>query len=498
MAGVFTDMGNAFGKKKQSTAAASSPADATVPTNAVVAAPSHAETTPLEELVVRGETDAAPAVKEEVVVAPVVVDELPPPVSVSSEAVSTPALVNPSYLHYGGSYLGDFKDTADFKYLTFTELPTFSPAHKSAMAKDLTPELFGQLKDRQTSKGYTFSNAIMTGVVTPHLGVGATAGDEESWEVFKELYYPIIKDWHGYDANTQKHPVDLDPSKLIFTVQQQQMFNEFVVSTRIRAARNISGYSLPCGTTDEDRAEVEKVLKQTFAGLSGELAGTYYELGSLSPEQTTFLLKQGFLFQIPSPRNLLTGAGAARSWPANRGIFHNENLSALAWVNEEDHCRIISMNNGGDIPAVFARFCALSNALQECAEANGTKLMWSEVLGFLGTCPSNLGTGLRASVMVKLPGFNQLLENGSQVDKELLDQVCSAFDLQPRGSAGEHSTAVDAKFDISNKQRLGFSEVQLVQKMIDGVSKVIDCEKMLASGSSPDEVRTFITGSKGM
>ncbi|RYY87193.1 hypothetical protein EON63_04445 [archaeon] len=53
--------------------------------------------------------------------------------------------------------------------------------------------------------------------------------------------------------------------------------------------------------------------------------------------------------------------------------------------------------------------------------------------------------------------------------------MCSAFDLQPRGSAGEHSAAKDAKFDISNKQRLGYSEVELVQKMIDGVMKVCVC-----------------------
>ena len=147
------------------------------------------------------------------------------------------------------------------------------------------------------------------------------------------------------------------------------------------------------------------------------------------------------------------------------------------------------MENGGDIPSVFTRFCALSEALKASAEANGTKLMWNEKLGFLGTCPSNLGTGLRASVMVVLPEFNKLMEGENQADKELLEEVCSKFDLQPRGSAGEHSAAVGGKFDVSNKQRLGFSEVQLVQKMIDGVSKVIKFEQMLASGSTPDEVR---------
>eukprot|EP01036_Dinobryon_divergens_P036533 gene36533-47592_t len=393
------------------------------------------------------------------------------------------------YLQYGGSYAGDVKDTKDFKYVNWSTIPAFGPQHKSAMAKYLTPELFEKLKDVKSSKGYSLSNVIMTGVVTPHLGVGATAGDEECFELFKDLYYPIIHQWHGYDAKTQTHPVDLDPSKLVFSADQTATFNQYVVSTRIRAARNISGFSLPPGATDVDRAGVEAVLKDAFTGLTDELAGTYYELGNLTDEQSNFLLSNGFLFQIPTARNLLTGAGAARSWPNNRGIFHNAAQTALCWVNEEDHCRIISMENGGNIPSVFSRFCTLSNALKAAAEAKNSTLMWNERLGFLGTCPSNLGTGLRASVMVVLPEFNKLLEGSDQHNKELLEEVCSAFDLQPRGSAGEHSAAVGGKFDVSNKQRLGFSEVQLVQKMIDGVSKVIRCEQELAKGVSPADIR---------
>jgi creatine kinase len=155
-------------------------------------------------------------------------------------------------LQYGGRYAADPKDTKDFKYVTFDELPQFTPAHKSLMSKVLTKELFEKLKDVKSSKGYTLSNAIMTGVVTPHLGVGCTAGDEECWELFKDLYYPIIKGWHGYDAYTQKHPVDLDPSKVKFTETQRELFNKYVLSTRIRAARNISGFALP-GTPPPSR-----------------------------------------------------------------------------------------------------------------------------------------------------------------------------------------------------------------------------------------------------
>ena len=389
------------------------------------------------------------------------------------------------YLEYGGSFEpADAKNDSTFKYVTYSELPKFGEKHLSLMSKVVTAELFEKMKGLTTAKGFTFSNAIQTGVVTPHLGVGCTAGDEESWTLFKDLYYPVIKGWHNYDAETQTHPVDLDASKLVFSDAQRESFNKYVASTRIRAARNISGFSLPCGTSTEDRAGVETVLKQAFAGLDGELKGTYYELGGLSDEQRDMLLGAGFLFQIPTARNLLTGGGAARDWPSNRGIFHNDAKTALCWCNEEDHCRIISMENGGDIPSVFARFCSLSEALKKSAESNGTQLMWNDKLGFMGTCPSNLGTGLRGSVMIKLEKFNE--------DPVLLDQVCAKFDLQPRGSAGEHSAAVGAKFDVSNKQRLGFSEVELVQKMIDGVTKVIELEEAMAAGASTDDIRAKI------
>jgi len=400
------------------------------------------------------------------------------------------------WLLYGGTYAGDPKEDPafnDYKYITFTEVPKLTEDHKSLCARVLksNPELFEKLKDKKTAKGYTFSNAIQAGVVNPHLGCGCTSGDEEAWDLFKEFYYPVIKLYHGYDAYTQKHPVDLDPSKLVITDQQRAKLDQYVLSTRIRAARNISGFSLPPGSDAADRAGVEAVLQQTFAGLTGELAGTYYKLGELTDQQRDFLLDRGFLFQIPSTRNVLTCCGAARSWPNNRGIFHNDTQTALAWVNEEDHCRIISMELKGNIPSVFARFCALSDAIKASAVANGASLMWNETLGFLGTCPTNLGTGLRASVMIQLPRFNALLEAGGD-DKELLDKVCLKFQLQPRGSAGEHSPAVDAKFDISNRQRLGFSEVQLVQKMIDGVTKVIELEELLASGKSAADIRDII------
>ena len=78
------------------------------------------------------------------------------------------------------------------------------------------------------------------------------------------------------------------------------------------------------------------------------------------------------------------------------------------------------------------------------------------------------GPARSASVMIVLPKLNE--------NVELLEKICASFDLQPRGSAGEHSAAEGGKWDISNKQRLGFSEVELVTKMVNGVEKLIKCE----------------------
>jgi creatine kinase len=354
----------------------------------------------------------------------------------------------------------DDKDTDDFKYLTFSELPPFTDGHKSLMRKTMTPELFAKLKDVKSSKGYTLSNGMQAGVLRPHLGVGFTCGDEECFELFKDVIDPIVKGWHGFDPSKETHQSNLDFDSLSFSDEQQKLFTSYVKSTRVRAARNISGFSLPAGSSKEDRLAVEAVLKEAFAKLPENLQGTYYPLGDLTSEQEDALQSGGFLFQKPGPMQLLGAAGAGRDWPSGRGIFHNPDKTVLCWCNEEDQCRIIAMENGGDIKGVFTRFCQLSNAIKEAANSNGKKLMEHPSYGFLGTCPSNLGTGLRASVMIVLPELNQ--------DPKKLEEICSGFDLQPRGSSGEHSAAVGAKWDISNKQRIGFSEVELVQKMIDG------------------------------
>ena len=152
------------------------------------------------------------------------------------------------------------RNTDDFKYRAYKERPPMvhvsdGGKHKSLMCKHLTPELFEKLKDVKTSKGYTLSNAIQTGVMTPHLGVGITAGDEESWELFKEILYPVIKGWHGLTRDAEAHERP-QPRKCHADPEMLEKFSKYVASTRIRAARNVPGFALPAGTT-RDRCSVQ-------------------------------------------------------------------------------------------------------------------------------------------------------------------------------------------------------------------------------------------------
>ena len=166
----------------------------------------------------------------------------------------------------------------------------------------------------------------------------------------------------------------------------------------------------------------------------------------------------------------LDSCGLNRDWPDGRGIFHNDAKTFLVWINEEDQLRIISMQPGADILAVFSRLSIAAAEIEKVA-----KFAHDEHLGYITSCPTNLGTAMRGSVHIKLP----LL--GAKANKAKFDEIANKYYVQIRGIHGEHSETDDGVFDISNRRRLGRSEVDLVQDMYDGVKAMMAAEKELAS-----------------
>merc|ERR1719290_23877 len=244
-----------------------------------------------------------------------------------------------------------------------------------------------------------------------------------------------------------------------------------VKSTRIRVGRSIAGFGLSPGITKEQRLEMEGLMKNAFGKLQGDLAGKYYPLTGMDEGVRQQLVDDHFLF-VSGDRNLLA-AGMERDWPEGRGIFHNKDKTFLTWVNEEDQLRIISMQSGGDVRAVFDRLARGIEAVGESVKKeSGKDFMLDPKYGFIHACPTNLGTGMRASVHVDLPGYTK--EGGNS-----LKDRCEELKVQPRGTRGESGGQTGITYVISNKHRLGYSEVELVQKMIDGVNTLWKEDKEL-------------------
>lgn len=118
--------------------------------------------------------------------------------------------------------------------------------------------------------------------------------------------------------------------------------------------------------------------------MKGELKGKYYPLTGMSKKDQQQLIDDHFLFKEGD--RFLQAANACRFWPTGRGIFHNDNKTFLVWINEEDHIRIISMQNGGNLGEVYRR---LVNAVREMEKK--LKFSRNERLGYLTFCPTNLG-----------------------------------------------------------------------------------------------------------
>jgi len=93
-------------------------------------------------------------------------------------------------------------------------------------------------------------------------------------------------------------------------------------------------------------------------------------------------------------------SGLSTDWPSNRGIFHNHAKDFAAWVNEEDHLTLIAMQPGNSIAEVFERLLTVLKEMDQHLE-----FQYDDHLGYITSCPTNLGTGMRASYLVHLPGL---------------------------------------------------------------------------------------------
>lgn len=285
-----------------------------------------------------------------------------------------------------GSHLNGPEDVVNFPY--------FPSGTTSLLSKCLTRDIWEKCKDRKDKYGFTFRQCIFSGCKWTNSGVGVYGGSHESYYDFAPFMDKIIEAYHGHGPN-DKHISSMDVKQLNcpdFPADEDAMIN----STRIRVARNLADFPLGTSINKEQRLALEAKVVQAFQSFEGELKGKYYSLATMTEAEKKQLIEDHFLFK--GGDKYLQSSGLEREWPEARGIFHNDNKTFLVWVNEEDHLRIISMQNGSNIRQVFERLSVASAKIESIA-----KFQNDTHLGYIATCPTNCGTGMRASVHIKLP-----------------------------------------------------------------------------------------------
>jgi len=355
---------------------------------------------------------------------------------------------------------------------------------------------YEEMKNLVSPSGVTIQQCLKTGFDNPGhpmiKTVGLVAGSEDSFITFKALFDPVTSARHnGYDCAKALHTSDMDASKLSTSFQTKldakDLDGGYVLTTRCRTGRSISGYKLPPAISFTERRKLEAVIVKGLQSMTGELKGSYLPLkgsksygaldichdpkyvNGMTTEEEDCLRNQVNLFQEPDS-TLLLSSGCGRHWPDPRGIFANEDRNFFVWVNEEDQMRIVSMQKGAAITEIFTRFSNATAAVQTTLEAEGCGFMQNPHLGWILTCPSNLGTGLRAGTMMKVPLMS------SRPD---FKSTLATMKLQARGTGGVDSASTGGTWDISNADRLGFSEVELCNIFIEGATFVILAEKAL-------------------
>jgi len=359
--------------------------------------------------------------------------------------------------------------------------------HQPLCVKYCTPEVWGKYKNTVSSgpAKWTMARTINSGVMNPTSFVGCHVGDMESYDDFQDFWYPLIEEYHkGFKVNSPKRAEAttaerFDISKL---PKLSATSTKRIVSTRIRCARNLADFPLnPGARSSLTRHQILDMMDRVYKQFPKDFAGKLYKHEVMSDAERQKLVDDHFLFR--GKDKMQASSGYHQYWPEGRGIFVRHDKKFLNWLNEGDHIRIISMEYGSDVVAVFNRLgqglCLVEDGIRKIAGKNADEpvFMFHPKLGSVTCCPSNLGSGLRASVFLKIPNLIAVLGFHE------IDRMCRQdFHCQVRGSSGEHSE-VKEFVDVSNWRRIGFWEYELVSDMITCVNALSEMEEKLCKMS---------------
>ncbi len=226
-----------------------------------------------------------------------------------------------------------------------------------------------------------------------------------------------------------------------------------VLSTRIRLARNLSAFFFPGWAKEDQRNQIFSLCTEALRGINALKKGVSFRIEDISELDRHILVERHLISRELA--QCQSGCGAVISSDANCSVM----------INEEDHLRIQMLRSGFELSSAWRSMNALDSKIEEKLD-----YAFSSKLGYLTACPTNLGTGLRASVMLHLPGlvFDGLMEK--------IIRSVNHLGMTVRGLFGEGSDATGNIFQISNQQTLGESEKDIIKRLHNVLSVVIEKE----------------------
>ena len=236
---------------------------------------------------------------------------------------------------------------------------------------------------------------------------------------------------------------------------QINSFESVAVSTRIRLARNFKDYPFPGRLLRDKHAEEQahEIVRLIAAELAEIEDFSLYEMRSISDERAAFLMER-YLISRDLVRNRAISAAL---------VSRDESISVM--LNEEDHVREQYFTKGFELKKAYERIAGIDDVISE-----SIPFAFDDTFGYLTACPTNLGTGLRASVMLFLPAISR-----RGLMRTVMPQL-TRLGLTVRGAFGEGSGSEGDLFQVSNEVTLGVSEEDILYVVESSVGYVVELE----------------------
>jgi protein-arginine kinase len=324
-----------------------------------------------------------------------------------------------------------------------------------------------------------FITCLRSGIENPDSTMGCYACQPDDYERFKPFFSKALAKYHKVAEDAQHEgdwslgSVEGLPSGGVLDISKLGLPP---LSMRVRVGRNLQAYPLPGAMTQEDRCNLENRVLAAFEVLFKDPAygGKYC---SFTPGHSNFVSKKEYqalvdahiAFKDMSADPYLLSAGIAQHWPHGRGVYISEDRGFVIWVGEEDHLRIMCMQKGTVLNEVFDRLKGALDVVSGIESIGGFAM--SEDYGVVTSCPTNVGTGMRASLHIQLPN---LTSDGTDTQ---VKAIAKPLGLSVRGLGGEHTPiGADGTVDISPSARFCITEAQIIATLYRGIEELKKAE----------------------